>query len=242
MVELLLPLALVASQGGRHHPTLTQSRSRPVALTYHDVTPRKTVWFDCTPGEFRSQIDAMTRAGARFVSLAQVEASFRGTPLPKNAVAITFADNYRGFLVHAYPLLKARRIPVAMFVHTGFVGSKVGRPKMTWEELRRLDREGVCTIGSQTVTHRDLDKLPDDEIDRELRDSKRSLEVHLGHSVRFLAYPNGAFDARCEAAARRVGYALAFSEIQKPFGKSPYRVERYVHTKWRQALKDGRIR
>ncbi|RYG20369.1 polysaccharide deacetylase family protein, partial [bacterium] len=154
--------------------------TRPVILTYHDVTPKKSVWFDCTPGEFRSQIDAMTKAGARFVSLAQVEASFNGKPLPKNAVALTFADNYRGFLTYAYPLLKARRIPVAMFVHTGFIGSKAGRPKMTWPELQRLDREGICTVASQTVTHRDLDKLTEGEIKSEIENSKRDLERHLG--------------------------------------------------------------
>lgn len=223
-----------------HKPQATGHRPQAVALTYHDVTPRKTVWFDCTPAEFRAQIDAITKAGARFVSLAQVEASYRGRPLPPRAVAITFADNYRGFLTHAYPLLKKRRIPVAMFVHTGFVGSTVGRPKMTWTELRRLDREGLCTVASQTVTHRSLDALSDVEIARELRDSKASLELRLGHPVRYLAYPNGAHDARCEIAARAAGYALAFSEVQCPFGKDPYAVERYVHTKWRRALQDGR--
>ena len=222
-------------------PLLAALATRPVALTYHDITPRKSVWFDCTPAEFKSQIDTMTRAGARFVSLAQVEASFHGRPLPPNAVALTFADNYRGFLTYAYPLLKARRIPVAMFVHTGFVGSKVGRPKMTWPELQRLDREGICTVASQTVTHRDLDKLTDAEMQKELVDSKRDLERHLGHPVRYLAYPNGSFDARCEAAARQAGYALACSEIQTPIGNDPYRIERYVHTKWRKALHDARL-
>ena len=227
MVSTLLPL-LIAS-------------TRPVALTYHDVAPRKAVWFDCTPGELRGQLDAMARAGVRFVSLAQVEASYRGRPLPPRAVAVTFADNYRGFLRYAYPLLKARRIPVAMFVHTGFVGSPVGRPKMSWDELRRLDREGLCTVASQTVTHRSLAELSSEEIATELRGSKAALEARLGHPVRYLAYPNGSYDARCEAAARAAGYALAFCETQRPFGRDPYAVERYVHTKWRQALRDGRI-
>ena len=217
------------------------SPTRPVGLTYHDVRPRKSVWFDCTPSEFRTQVDAMTKAGARFVSLAQIEAFYGGRPLPKNAVLLTFADNYRGFLTYAYPLLKRRRIPVAMFVHTGFVGSKVGRPKMNWDELRRLDREGICTVGSQTVTHRSLDGLSTPEIAKELRDSKAVLERQLGHPVRYLAYPNGAYNAKVEAIAAEIGYRLAFGEVQKPFGKDPYAVERYVHTKWRQALRDGRI-
>ena len=233
--------AIALAGSGLRRPPASALGSRPVALTYHDVTPRKSVWFDCTPSEFRSQIDAMTRAGARFVSLAQVEAFYAGRPLPRNAVAVTFADNYRGFLRYAYPLLRARRIPVAMFVHTGFVGSPIGRPKMTWDELRRLDREGICTVASQTVTHRSLDALAGPEIARELRDSEAALERHLGHPVRYLAYPNGAYDVRCEAAVADAGYALAFCEAQRPFGHDRYAVPRYVHTKWRQALRDGRI-
>lgn len=223
-----------------HHPPLTTHH--PVALTYHDITPRKSVWFDCTPQEFRSQIDAMTKVGARFVSLAQIEASLNGRPLPPRAVALTFADNYRGFLTYAYPILKARRIPVAMFVHTGYVGSKVGRPKMTWNEIQRLDNEGLVTFGSQTVSHRDLPGLSDREIDLELRASRSDLAAHLRHPVRYLAYPDGKFDLRCEQAAKRAGYAVAFSEIQTPIGQHRYRVERYVHTKWRQALRDAGIR
>jgi len=216
--------------------------TRPVALTYHDVTPRKSVWFDCTPAEFKSQIDAMTKAGVQFVSLAQVEASLKGGKLPPKAVALTFADNYHGFLDYAYPLLKARKIPVAMFVHTGFVGSKVGRPKMSWPEIERLDREGLVTFGSQTVTHRDLPTLSDAEVDHELRDSKTALERRLRHPVRYFAYPDGAVDDRIEQAVAISGlYVLAFGEVQRPFDRSKFRVNRYVHTQWRRALRDAKI-
>lgn len=215
--------------------------TRPIALTYHDITPRKSVWFDCTPAEFKSQIDAMTKAGVHFVSVADVEYFLKGGKLPPKAVALTFADNYHGFLDYAYPILKARRIPVAMFVHTGFVGSKVGRPKMSWGEIERLDREGLVTFGSQTVTHRDLPTLSDAEIAKELRDSKAALEKHLRHPVAYLAYPDGAVDDRVEMAAPNAGYRAAFGEVQKPIGDRWFRINRYVHTKWRQALRDAKI-
>ena len=104
MILTLFGLAFLFKPRTTNHKPLYPPR--PVALTYHDVTPRKTVWFDCAPGEFRAQIDAMAKAGVRFVSLAQVEAAYRGTPLPPRAVALTFADNYRGFLTYAYPLLQ----------------------------------------------------------------------------------------------------------------------------------------
>lgn len=215
----------------------------PVALTYHDVTPTKSVWFDCTPSEFRSQIDAMTRAGRVFVSVDRVaEALEGGRPLPRGAVCLTFADNYRGFYTHAWPLLKKRRIPVAQFVHTGYVGSPVGRPKMTWSQLRELDRSGLVTIGSQTVSHpADLRSLSDAAVRREFSASRARLEKELGHPVRYLAYPNGKFDGRVARLARASGYRLAFTERLSFLTSVPSRweVPRWVHTKWRQAIRSA---
>lgn len=210
-------------------------------LTYHDVTPRKTVWFDCTPGEFSAQIGAMRRAGVTFVSLQRLyEARTGGRPLPPRAMAITFADNYRGFLLYAWPVLKKYGIPSAQFVHTGYVGSKVGRPKMSWEELRRLDRTGLVTVASQTVTHpADLRAMSDAAVLKEFVDSRVRLERKLGRPVRELAYPNGKYDARVAALAGRAGYRMAFTEVTRPSSAAPdlWRIPRYVHTRWREALR-----
>ena len=198
-----------------------------------------SLWFDCSKKELIDQLDWLTAHGAHFVTLGQIEGYVRNKkPLPPKSIAITFADNYLGFLNVAYPILKSRHIPVTMFVHTGYVGSSVGRPKMSWIQLKQLDREGLVTIGSQTVSHvDDLRKTPDSEIRKEFIVSKRELEKHLGHITRYLAYPNGKFDQRSERIAQEVGYVLAFSEVQAPIelSKSPYSLNRYVHTKWRKA-------
>ena len=79
---------------------------------------------------------------------------------------------------------------------------------LTWHLLRALERDGV-EIGSHTITHRDLTSLSDSEAFRELVQSRRTFERRLGHPVRWLAYPFGAYDARIERLARRAGYVLA---------------------------------
>ncbi len=216
-----------------------------LCLTFHDVIPARTsssLWFDCSIGELRAEIDWLSRHGAHYITLRQLYSHLtRGTKLPSHPVCITFADNYLGFYTYAYPELRKRHIPCAMFVHTGYVGSPIGRPKMDWTQLRQLDREGLVDVESQTVTHpADLRLLPDARVQKEMVQSKATLQKQLGHPISFIAYPNGKFDRRSEKAAEKAGYLMGFSEVLTPAEWSPniYAVARYVHTKYRRGARD----
>jgi len=215
-------------------------------LTYHDVIPERTsesLWFDVSVSELTDQIHWLKQHGAHFVSVDDIASHLlRGASLPKNATAITFADGYEGFYRYAMPILRAEHVPVAMFVHTDYVGDQHGRPKMTWEQLKELDREGLVTVCSQTRTHpADLKKLNSKQLREEMVGSKAILSRQLGHPVRYLAYPNGKYDRRVATAAMKAGYDMAFTEQLSPAEKSPnlYMVSRYVHTKYRLAWKDA---
>ncbi len=221
--------------------------TRTPVLVYHDMVPvrdKDALWFDCTPKELEAQLDWLAHRGAKFVSIDQLSRHMReGSGLPARAVAITFADNYLGFYKFALPILRKRKVPVTMFVHTGHVGSMKGRPKMNWDQLRELDREGLVTIASQTVSHpADLTKLSDQEVFREFRESKLTLEKQLGHPVPYLAYPNGKHDRRVASLAEWAEYSMAFTEAQKPAEEavSAFMVARTVHTRYRQAWEQAK--
>ena len=218
--------------------------SRTVVLTYHDIIPKRTkssVWFDCTVDEFRQQLDWLTKQGATFSSVSDLKESITSKRIPPRTVVITFADGYRGFYDYALPELRKRKIPVAMFVHTGYVGVKIGRPKMTWEQLRDCQRAGV-TVASQTSSHpADITKLTDDQVKSEYMVSLLRLRSELGPKIPlYLAYPNGKYDDRTAKLAKQVGYEMAFTEAQRPAERAPsiYLVPRYVHTKYREAWRD----
>jgi len=219
---------------------------RTICLTFHDIVSERTstsLWFDCSVPELNAELDCLTRRGAHFVTVDQLYRHLSSeAPLPAHPVCITFADNYLGFLTYAYPILSRRHIPCTMFVHTGYVGAGVGRPKMSWPQLQDLDRQGLVDVESQTVTHpADLRLLPDDRVQHEMEDSKHDLEKHLGHSIRYVAYPNGKFDTRSERAAKSAGYIMGFSEELRPAENSPslFAVARYVHTKYKRAWIDA---
>lgn len=117
---------------------------------------------------------------------------------------------------------------------------------MSWAQLREMHAAGF-EIGSHGVHHRMLAKLPQQELEAELRESKTTLERELGAPVSLVSYPvggEGAFDQRVVQATREAGYHAACSYI---CGTNPapasdryalYRlpVERQMDTGWFAAM------
>jgi peptidoglycan/xylan/chitin deacetylase (PgdA/CDA1 family) len=216
--------------------------SRTVVLTYHDMVPERndeSLWFDCTPEELQAQIDWLKEQGAVFISLDELRQGLTGeASLPKGAVAITFADNYRGFLEHAWPILEAEQIAVTMFVHTGHVGGQTGRPKMTWEELKTLSESPLFSAQSQTVSHpADLTLLSPEDLSDEFLESRAALEENLGRPITMLAYPNGKFSNEAAELAEEAGYVMAFTEELALAESAPNLrlIPRWVHTRYEDA-------
>lgn len=211
---------------------------RTTVVTYHDIVEsKKGVWFDTSLQEFLTQLDAIERSGGAFIALDALDGRLtKGMDVPERTYLVTFSDGYRGVYERAWPVLRERRIPFVVFMHTGHVGSEKGRPKMTWEQLRELDRSGLGRVESQTVSHpADLTRLSDEEVLREFRESKATLERELGREVTALAYPNGKFDERVARLAREAGYRFAFTEELHAAEASPdlWRIGRWLHSRVR---------
>ncbi|HSI72437.1 MAG TPA: polysaccharide deacetylase family protein [Fimbriimonas sp.] len=239
-MSIVLLLALLAVPPS---PKLLRLPAETIVLTYHDVIAKRdkdALWFDCTSQELIDQIDWMISKGCHFISVDQLYRHLStGEALPAMPVLITFADNYLGFYERGLPLLRERKIPTVMFVHTDFVGNSTGRPKMSWKQLLELDKEGLVTIASQTRTHpQDLTKLNGEQLRWELVGSRRVLEEKLGHEILYLAYPNGKFDDRVATYSEAAKYKMAFTEEQEPaeIANSIFVIPRYVHTKFRTAI------
>jgi peptidoglycan/xylan/chitin deacetylase (PgdA/CDA1 family) len=241
------PAVPPAFDPNRYEPMSVRAQhSRVPVIMYHDIIEKRgrgSVWFDCTRAEFEAQMQWLAEQGAQPISLETLHRHLtRGESVPVNAVVLTFDDNYQGFYDNAYPVLKQYNFPAAMFVHTNFVGDKSGaHPKMDWDTLRALDREGLVTIASHTLSHPDdMSTLPVERQDEEMTRSKALLEEKLGHPVPYFAYPNGKGDQDTFDAARRAGYTMAFTIANGPAEQSPgiLAVNRYVHTRLEQAWKD----
>ena len=86
---------------------------------------------------------------------------------------------------------------------------------ITWTQIIEMARSGI-EFGSHTVSHPNLTRLTDEELDLELSDSKRSLESRLQRKISTIAYPIGtksAFNERVMSAAHRHHFKLGLTYV-----------------------------
>lgn len=222
-----------------------QGQRIPVIM-YHDVLKargRGAMWYDVTLDEFKAQLDRIAELGYTPISLDQLYNHLtHGELVPEKSIVLTFDDNYQGFHDYAWPLLKERNYPVAMFVHTGFVGNTTqGRPKMSWDTLKELVKDPLFTVGNHTISHPDdITKLDAEHQKKEIEEAKKKLEEELGRPVPYFAYPNGMNDTAVQDEVRTAGHTMAFSIHNGPAEESPniVCVNRYVHTRFEDAIQD----
>jgi len=174
---------------------------RPLVLCYHAVSPTWEHRLAIQPDLLLRQVRVLSR--------------FR-------QVHVTFDDALRSAGT-VFPDLERLGVPVQIFVCTKYalVGAPLTIPElagddpeqlatMNWDELREQAARGVA-IGSHAVSHPHLTTLSEDDLRRELNESKEELEDRLGRPCEDLAYPYGEHDQRVRAAARAAGYRRAYA-------------------------------
>jgi peptidoglycan/xylan/chitin deacetylase (PgdA/CDA1 family) len=173
----------------------------PLVLCYHAVSPTWEHRLSIHPNLLLRQVRALSR--------------FR-------QVRVTFDDAFRSAGT-VFADLERLGVPVQIFVCTRYalVGAPLTIPElagddpeqlatMNWDELREQAARGVA-IGSHAVSHPHLTTLSEDDLRRELNESKEEIEDRLGRSCEDLAYPYGEHDQRVRAGARAAGYRRAYA-------------------------------
>jgi peptidoglycan/xylan/chitin deacetylase (PgdA/CDA1 family) len=150
-------------------------------------------------------------------------------------VHATFDDAFRSAAT-IFPALRDLGVTLQLFVCTGY--TREGKPlmipelagddarelaTMPWDEVRAHADDGVL-VGSHAVTHPHLPALGDDELRRELRESKAEIEDELRRACPDFAYPYGEHDARVREAVRAAGYERAYA--LRTWRSDPYALPR----------------
>ncbi len=195
-------------------------------LMYHSIDEGwRTEKTSVSPESFENQMSFLHRKKYKVLSLEEVVLSFKNKQkLPGKAVSITFDDGYMNNYSIAYPVLRRYGFEAAIFV----IVNNVGKPGyMNWDQLKRMADDGI-NIGSHTLTHPDLRKLSDQDLKKELVESKRILEENLKRKVDFFAYPGGSLDERVKNAVIEAGYkgACATNPPRHYGSDDPYAVKR----------------
>lgn len=202
-------------------------------LAYHrvvDVVPGDDYYGNCLPRTlFAGHMRTLAEAGYHTISLEVASRRMGGDePIDPKSCVITFDDGYLDTYEVAAPVLRSYGFVATVFVVAGLVGRRslwdAGKcctaPLMDWDQLRELARRG-WSIGSHTLTHPELARLPVDEARHEIVDSRRVLEQELDRPVKTFCYPFGNWDEITYELVRLAGYAAAcndtWREEHRPF-------------------------
>ena len=193
-------------------PFYCTSRRVPV-FTFHKIDPRFE-WgvTRSTPVQFRKLLVFLKSRDYHTVSLNQIFDA--GSELPERPVVLTFDDSYASVYHYAFPLLQEYGMRGTVFIITGFVNRPntwdvniggVTFPHLTWSQISEMRRYGI-EIGSHTVHHADLTRIPHRMMERELGDSREELENRLGCSIQYVSFPFGKYNDTVIDASLKAGY------------------------------------
>ncbi|MHB8071780.1 MAG: polysaccharide deacetylase family protein [Candidatus Cryosericum sp.] len=202
---------------------------RVVVLTFHDVQPVPTGEWSVTPAKFEQTLTLLRSIGFEFISPPEF-ADFveRSTPIPPNALLLTFDDGLEDMYVYALPILERLQIPCLDNV----IGSRMGVSTscLTAEQVGKMATSGLVWIGGHSFDlHRDetVDDVfvptsmvlhqDESEFMRTMRltdDAKRvqsAVEAAAGASSRFYACPYGSYDDTYLSTVEQAGFQFVFN-------------------------------
>ena len=185
-------------------------------LCYHSISDLsgdpQMAKFGIPRSVFEKQMDDLLAAGYTFINGDSFIAFLRGKEkVPRKSILLTFDDGYSDFITEALPVLRERRIPAVVFIVSGFMGQSNAwdynrgasrLPLLTYNEAINLADNGV-EIGSHSRTHRKLDRLSREEVEKEICASFEDLMKAGFQQVRMFAYPGGHYnESSCEIAGK----------------------------------------
>ncbi len=187
--------------------------------------------FAVSPEGFEAHLKYFQDNGYRVVLARELINYFdEGKPLPAKAVAITFDDGRYGQYEFAFSLLKKYGMRATFFITTEWIGKK---DFMTWAEIKEMSDAGM-EIGSHGFNHANLTALSDDDLMKQLVESKSILEEKTGRTVDLLAYPGGNYNERVIEMAKATSYGAAFGvyKIINQMPKYRYQIRRFHADDW----------
>jgi peptidoglycan/xylan/chitin deacetylase (PgdA/CDA1 family) len=192
-------------------------------LTYHSIDRTGSV-ISLSPEQFGRHVEWMAASGIAVVPLGGLP----DVPADSDAIALTFDDGFSNFASEAWPRLESHGFRATLFVATAHAGRVNGwesgqhrvpvLPLLGWEALGRLAESGV-ELGSHSVTHPDMRRIPASQLEEEVGGSAERIRAETGRVAEAFAYPYGAHDERAVEKVRAVYARAVTTEFRELSGR-----------------------
>lgn len=158
---------------------------------------------------FEKQMKYLHSLNYKSISIKELAQELKKkNPNLKNKMVLTFDDGYVDNLNQAAPIMDKYGYKGTIFVAIKFMAWP---GYVTWQDLISLQNKG-WEIGSHSWNHVHLNELNENQLKKEVSDSKIFIETFIPNtfkSVDTFAYPNGNYDEKTIDALEKYGYIAA---------------------------------
>ncbi len=122
----------------------------------------------------------------------------------KSCLSLTFDDGLESDYTIAYPLLKEKNFSATFFIIANITSDpdEINRRFLKPYQIKELSEAGF-EIGSHSLSHKMLTTLSNEEIEKELKESKDLLEKNYNMTVNSFAYPYGKYNKEIVKLAKK---------------------------------------
>jgi peptidoglycan/xylan/chitin deacetylase (PgdA/CDA1 family) len=178
-----------------------------VTLCYHQFDYSLNNIYSVTPEIFEWQIQYLKENKIDILSEDEMLKNFstKNKNIGNN-VFITIDDGWKNE-TNIASIINLNKIPVTFYLISDVIGKKPAY--LSYDDIRTLSKINEINFGCHSSTHRPLVRLKKYELEKEIVDSKKNLEVLLSKKIKTFAYPYGMFDSTTKKYAIN-NYSLSF--------------------------------
>lgn len=177
------------------------------------------------PQKFERQIAYLKKKGFEFYTTSELISFYRANgEFPPRSIAVTFDDGWKDNYRHAFPVLKKYGAKATIFLVTSCIGQNTDkvtaegegqREHLSEKDILEMSENGI-EFASHSLSHALFHQIGNQEIEREVTESKQIIENLTQKECSTFAYPAGFFTDFAKEAVRKAGYQAAFSTVYGP--------------------------
>jgi peptidoglycan/xylan/chitin deacetylase (PgdA/CDA1 family) len=140
-----------------------------------------------SPSKLEQQLKYISENGYESIYITDLEYIYNY----KKPVALTFDDCFVYFYNNAFPLFKKYNVKASIYVITDYID---GENYLTKEQIKEMINSGIIDVQSHTLSHPKLSLLNNDEMNKEIINSKNALKDLFNIDSKVFCYPYGIYN------------------------------------------------
>jgi poly-beta-1,6-N-acetyl-D-glucosamine N-deacetylase len=179
-----------------------------ITLMYHRFEENKYPSTNIKIKVFKEHLKEINKSGFQFIDFKTFN-KIINKKIEKNYLLLTIDDGFESFYMHAWPILKEKKIPFILFVSTREVGK---HGYMTWKQINEIGSYDFATIGNHSHTHDYMADWNNEKIINDLKTSIKIFKSKIGYSPKIFSYPFGEYSSNFKKIVSDLNFEFAFGQ------------------------------